>query len=313
MAEISGARTYQEAESLLRRTWEEVRHQHDTPAGRRYVSSHWSRYAHIVRALPALRPGAPVLEIGASIMASVLRRRFQADVHAAHHELETEWPARFREEGIRGEALELMRDPLPYPPRAFDLILFDEVMEHFPLAPGFFLRQVLRLLKPGGQLLFSVPNFATVEHRWALLRGRNPQDPMDERFVYYAHHREPVMQECLELVERCGGRVLESQWTDYRPPASVPREAWNCLRHLRHLEWHKLAHALVPSLRSYLFLRAARRPDADAELDTWTPAPPMSDTREFARRPMTRPIPSSPASATGRTPRDTPPAPSAPR
>ena len=183
-------------------------------------------------------------------------------------------------EGIKGTPVELLRDPLPYAPGTFALILFDEVMEHFPLSPDFFVKRLIRLLRPGGQLILSVPNFATWEHRAALLRGRNPQDHMDERFVYYAHHREPVMAECLELAARCGGRVIEHFWTDYAAPVTKARTAWNLVRYLRHLEFHKIAHVLIPAMRSYLFLRIERDMGAKEEP---LPPPPMADSREFRR------------------------------
>jgi SAM-dependent methyltransferase len=275
------ARDFAACEALLRGTFAEIGHLHATPAARHFIAAHWNRYVHILRKLPELEAGAPVLEVGASIISSVLKRRLGADVHTAYHELEGEWADRFAAEGIQGTPLELLRDPLPYPAGRFALILFDEVLEHFPLAPDFFVRQLIRLLRPGGQLILSAPNFATWEHRAALWRGRNPQDAMDERFVYYAHHREPVMAECRDLAARCGGRVVESFWTDYGPPASKARTAWNLLRYLRHLEFHKIAHVLVPSMRSYLFLRIERDMRAP---DGPLPPPPMADSREFRPR-----------------------------
>jgi SAM-dependent methyltransferase len=273
-------RGYAACEAALSRTFAEISHLHATPAARAFIASHWSRYAHILASLPALEPGAPVLEVGASITASVLKR-LGLDVHVAYHELETEWAARFAAEGIRGAPLELLRDELPYAPGGFALILFDEVMEHFPVDPAFFVARLIRLLRPGGQLLLSVPNFATWEHRMALLKGGNPQDPMDAKFIYYAHHREPVMEECEALARRCGGKVLEKRWTDYAPPVSGPRAAWNLLRYLRHLEFHKIAHALWPSMRSYLFLRIGRDEGA---VTGPLPPPPLAGSREFAPR-----------------------------
>ena len=274
-------RDFASAEALLQRTFSGISHLHATPAARAFIAAHWNRYVRILSKLPPLEPGAPVLEVGASIVASALKTGLGADMHVAFHELETEWAARFAAEGIKGSPVELLRDELPYAPGTFAVILFDEVMEHFPLAPDFFVARLIRLLRPGGQLILSVPNFATWEKRFALLRGRNPQDHMDPRFVYYAHHREPVMAECEDLARRCGGIVREREWTDYGPQASAARTAWNLLRYLRHLEFHKIAHVLFPAMRSYLFLRIERDP---AGREMTLPPPPLAGSPEFAPR-----------------------------
>ncbi len=275
----TGTRGYVEAEGLLKRTFEEVKHQHATEAGRDFIRRHWSRYVHIIQALPEIPHGARILEIGASIMSNVLKSRFGAEMHAAYHELETEWPDRFRPAGIHAVPVELMRDPLPFDPGTFDLILFDEVVEHFPLSPEFFFKQIFRLLKPEGQLVFSVPNFATGEHRWQMLRGLNPQDHMDARFIYYAHHREPVMTDCLGWIRASGGKVLESRWSDYFPPAGIFATLWTALRYLRHLEFHRIAPMFFPSMRRYIFIRAVR--DAGYKCSPHELVPPLSLSREF--------------------------------
>lgn len=284
LSAASMPRDFASAEALLQRTFNGISHLHATPAARAFIAAHWNRYVNILAKLPAFEPGAPVLEVGASIVASAMKTGLGADMHVAYHEMETEWADRFAAEGIKGSPVELLRDELPYASGTFAFILFDEVMEHFPLAPDFFVARLIRLLRPGGQLILSVPNFATWEKRLALLRGRNPQDQMDQRFVYYAHHREPVMAECEELAHRCGGIVKERLWTDYGPHASVARTAWNMLRYLRHLEFHKLAHALFPAMRSYLFLRIERDP---AGRDMTLPPPPLAGSPEFAPRAKT--------------------------
>jgi len=74
--------------------------------------------------------------------------------------------------------------------------------------------------------------------------------------------------------------VIENRWTDYAPPVSRGRAAWNLLRYLRHLEFHKLAHALVPPMRAYLYIRAVRAEGATFPLEGMVP--PMASTREFA-------------------------------
>ena len=56
-----------------------------------------------------------------------------------------------------------------YPPDSFDVVSLFEVLEHLPDVLGH-LREISRLLKPGGLICLSVPNFASLERvvfgRW---------------------------------------------------------------------------------------------------------------------------------------------------
>jgi 2-polyprenyl-3-methyl-5-hydroxy-6-metoxy-1,4-benzoquinol methylase len=270
---------FHQAEQILKQTFEEVRNQH-AQAGHEFIRTHWKRYAHLVWRLPVLGPENRVLEIGASILSNLIRRRFGCTVHTIYHEIETEWPVRFESDGIIGYPIELIRDTLPVDDGGYDCILFNEVMEHLPLKPDFLMRQIIAKLKPQGVLLFSVPNFATSEKRIAMLKGINPQDPMDATYVYYAHHREPVMRECVDLIRQCGGIVNRAEWCDCDVAPGLPATLWHCLRHLRHGKLHRIVHQVLPSMRAYIIICATKDSGVSPQQDL---DPPLSKTREFFR------------------------------
>jgi 2-polyprenyl-3-methyl-5-hydroxy-6-metoxy-1,4-benzoquinol methylase len=53
----------------------------------------------------------------------------------------------------------------PYPPGTFDVVTFWDVLEH-TFAPAEEIGRAARLLRPGGLLAISVPNWASWERRW---------------------------------------------------------------------------------------------------------------------------------------------------
>jgi SAM-dependent methyltransferase len=86
----------------------------------------------------------------------------------------------YAEQAARAEALgiavvgaDLELSPLPWPDASFDVVVVNQVFEHLknvwlPMA------EVARVLKPGGHLVFSVPNLASLHNRVMLAFGRQP-------------------------------------------------------------------------------------------------------------------------------------------
>jgi len=61
---------------------------------------------------------------------------------------------------------------LDFPNASFDSILCWETMEHFSFNPVKFVRELLRVLKPGGRVYITVPNKASFQSIWAHISGR---------------------------------------------------------------------------------------------------------------------------------------------
>ncbi len=62
---------------------------------------------------------------------------------------------------------------LPYEDDFFDIVVAGEMIEHI-YDTDFFLAEIRRILKPGGKLLISTPNIASLGRRLLLLFGKNP-------------------------------------------------------------------------------------------------------------------------------------------
>ena len=56
---------------------------------------------------------------------------------------------------------------LPYPENSVDEVRCDSMLEHLSfLEEGQFFREIKRVIKPGGQLIFSVPDFEFMVRKW---------------------------------------------------------------------------------------------------------------------------------------------------
>ncbi len=93
---------------------------------------------------------------------------------------------------------------LPYADESFDYVLFCEVIEHLLMDPAATLREVWRILKPGGRLILTTPNVARLENVARLIQGSNMYDPYSGYGPYGRHNREYNRHELVTLLRHCG-------------------------------------------------------------------------------------------------------------
>jgi len=78
-----------------------------------------------------------------------------------------------RARGIDARALDAERAPLPWTDGTFDAVVAAEVIEHV-VDTDHLLGEIARVLRPGGALVLTTPNLASLENRLRLLFGRYP-------------------------------------------------------------------------------------------------------------------------------------------
>lgn len=109
--------------------------------------------------------------------------------------------------GVADVKWDLEVAPYPLEDASFDAVVMTEVFEHLREYPITSLREVHRILAPGGRLYFTTPNAAYAMNRLHLMLGRNPATPLADWVggVPHARHaREYTFAEIRRLLEMVG-------------------------------------------------------------------------------------------------------------
>ena len=141
---------------------------------------------------------------------------------------------------------------LPYAENQFDVILCWETMEHFNFNPVGFIRELYRILKPGGKIFITVPNMTELENRLKLLLGKSICTGIEnytcfhnysatERFLGF-HWREYTLSEIVYLFRMQNFSIKSENHLltfQNKPHLSLPRK-------IKRLAG-KFAFAILPS------------------------------------------------------------------
>ena len=122
------------------------------------------------------------------------------------------------------------KDPFPYPDEHFSTVLCGELIEHLTEDPMHLMSEVNRILKPGGHLVLTTPNIASLRGIAAILVGYHPgvfsayiRPRAGE--VEARHNREYTPQELRQLIENSGFAITLLETGPFRQ-APRPEEGW---------------------------------------------------------------------------------------
>ena len=102
---------------------------------------------------------------------------------------------------------------LPFETGRFDGVVFNELFEHLRINPIFTMREVLRVMRPGGTMLLSSPNLRSIQGLWnfvfrnraySCLGGIYEQYQKLETLGHMGHVREYTSREVIDFLERIG-------------------------------------------------------------------------------------------------------------
>lgn len=104
------------------------------------------------------------------------------------------------------------KEKIPFKDNSFDFIIFNEVLEHLRIDPFFTLKEIQRVLKPGGKLLLTTPNLYALHKIIMFNTGQSFNDPMVEfsmleKLGYMGHIREYSTNEVKKFLENAGFKI----------------------------------------------------------------------------------------------------------
>ncbi|MEZ0293833.1 MAG: methyltransferase domain-containing protein [Solirubrobacteraceae bacterium] len=174
---------------------------------------------------------------------------------------------------------EVEQAPFPLPAASMDAVLFCELFEHLHLNPFHTLKEIFRVLRPGGLLVLTTPNLRRVETLSRLWHGWGTQPPVSRAFhelfpslLYHRHNREYTADELAYYLALQGKDLYDFRLDRvyYSDALDAPHEIPGVLGRgvgPRELRLAGRLRRLFPKLRGQLMARAWR---TDATLVEWS-------------------------------------------
>ena len=187
-----------------------------------YVNRHIVRFYHTyITAARLLKPNSRVLSVGGgpSIIERQLRRQFgcQIAVLDAPEVFENTDDEVYNRDNFRKIGIDLIK-PWTLAEEPFDLVFSCEVLEHLTVTPLQHISALAAVLKPGGYVVLSTPNLASLRKILGLLRGRpilpKPEDAFSPVIAQnnWVHRREYVASELTSAIAQAGLHLLQVEY-----------------------------------------------------------------------------------------------------
>ena len=134
-------------------------------------------YMDVIDAVVTNSNGPKVLDVGISygLYDVVLKKHFRYEVYGIDHPDNLDVYCRFPiYQNIYVLPCNLHSGNIPFKNESFNTIIAAEIVEHLMISPTALFKKLNALLKPGGRIIVTTPNFSNLRNIFYLLRGFNP-------------------------------------------------------------------------------------------------------------------------------------------
>jgi glycosyltransferase involved in cell wall biosynthesis/SAM-dependent methyltransferase len=190
-------------------------------AARAYAQTHLTRLAKTLAMTPPGRAEDRVLEMGAylQITPALKTKLGYGEVRGCYFGMlgKTEHRSAVSEHGeefaCEMDLFNAEKDRFPYPDEHFTTVLCCELLEHLFEDPMHLMSEINRVVKPGGHVVLTTPNIASLRAIAAILQGYHPGlfhayiRPSETGEVDARHNREYTPREIGDLLDNSGFEV----------------------------------------------------------------------------------------------------------
>jgi SAM-dependent methyltransferase len=205
-----------------------------------YLDTHLTRLAKTLEITPRGGPEDRILEMGAYLQITpalrsklgygCVRGCYYGPAGRVEHRTVVSADGETFECAI--DLFDAEKDKYPYPDGHYSTVLCCELIEHLTEDPMHLMREINRVLKPGGHLVLTTPNIASLHGIAAVLEGYHPGiftsyiRPSDGGGEVEArHNREYTPKEIQRLMENSGFTVTLLETGPFRE-SPRPQDGW---------------------------------------------------------------------------------------